>query len=250
MQTIVNGRLLNYLEVNPKSNKPFIILHGWGHTAAMWLEFSKLLDPRFHYYLIDLPAFGGSTYLLGNPDIPHYSEVILSFINKLKLKHPLILGHSFGGQITLDLAINHPQLLEDIFLLSPAGIRKRSLRTNVKIFLARHFTRLLLLLPISIRRFISSRFGSSDYANSNPHQRTVLKNIIQYDLSSKLHLIEDPVHLLWGSEDHAIPYTGKFMAESIPNSTLDIIYGQGHNPYITKPDLLAKVINRYLKSVK
>lgn len=250
MQIIINGRLLNYLEVNPKSERPFIILHGWGHSAAMWLEFVKLLDPRFHFYLIDIPAFGGSTFLLGNPNVPDYSETILSFIKKLNIKNPLILGHSFGGQIVLDLAISHPRLFSGIFLLSPAGVRKRNLRVSTKVFLARNLSRFLFILPSTLRYQIAKLFGSSDYANSNKNQRLVLKNIVNYDLSDKLATINDSVHLLWGSDDQAIPYTGKMMADLIPDSTLDIIYGQGHNPYLTKPEALAKIINRYLNLIK
>ncbi len=244
MQIVIEGRILNYLEVNPKGKIDLIVLHGWAHNSGLWQNLAKKLSPNIHCLLLDLPAFGASQPLLGNPNVPEYTQTIVDFINKLDLKKPILLGHSFGGQIALDLAAKQPQLISQIILVSPAGIRQ--IRPKLSSRLAHIIKIFTKKLPKNIQNWLITRVASNDYGQANKAQRIVLSNIVRYDLTAKLTEINVPTHLIWGSEDHEIPYAGKLIAQAIPDCRLTILYGAGHNPHLTHTDKLAQLINTIL----
>ncbi|MBI1872103.1 alpha/beta hydrolase [Candidatus Collierbacteria bacterium] len=248
MQIVIDGRLLNYSEINPKGKTDLIILHGWAHTGALWQNLAQKLSVNIHSLLIDLPAFGSSQALTGNPNVPDYTQTIVDFIKKLGLKKPIILGHSFGGQIALDLAVKHPSLVKSLILVSPAGVRFRSKKTKAKLLVINSLKPLKKLIPSKYTKKFIHRFISRDYAAANPEQKIVFSNIVKYDLSGKFASIKTPCHLIWGSEDREISYSAKLITESIPDCRLYVLYNAGHNPHLTHTEKLAQMINQALNS--
>jgi len=172
----------------------------------------------------------------------------LSFINKLKLKKVIIIGHSFGGQISTYLAAHHPSKINHLILISPSIIRHKTNRQKIKRFIYKQFRPLKKLLPKPILITIIKQITSTDYYNSSPQQRSILKKITNQDLSYLLKKIIVPTTIIWGENDREIPYQGKFIAENIPNSQLVILYGADHNPHIFKPEELSSTITQSLRS--
>ncbi len=248
MQTIINGLLTHYEIVNPKAKNPVIILHGWGSSSSYWAPLTGKLPSDHVYYLIDLPSFGGTQNLQSSPDVPDYTDFVKSFIEKLKLKKITLVGHSFGGQITIDFSIKYPKVLNKIVLIAPAGIRHRTPITRMKIALTKTIKPLLKLVSPKIQKQILALYTPKDYQNANPHQRSVLNNILKYNLENSLRQITVPTHIIWGSEDHVIPYKGKFMADNIKNSRLHVIYGAGHLIHLSHPDKLVNILNPIITS--
>lgn len=245
MQTVINGVLTNYEAVNPKAKSPVVILHGWGGNALLWLPLAKLLTDEYRYYLLDLPGFGGTRNLAGNSDVPDYAQFVKDFADKLSLKKFILVGHSFGGQIAADLAIKYPQHLKQLVLISPAIIRTRTLKIWIIIGITKVVKPLLVLLPPIVISSVLKLFAG-DYAKANDYQKSVLNNILKYNLSHKLHLIEAPTEIIWGSEDKVIPYMGKYLVENIPDARLHVIYQCGHMPHLTHPKKLADILCKIL----
>lgn len=246
MQIVVDGTLTHYELVNPKAKRIVIILHGWGSNSSYWLPLAKLLSGQFRYYLLDLPGFGGTKNLQPNSDILDYTRFVKGFITKLKLKRFILVGHSFGGQIAPDYAIKYQLDPSRIILIDSATVRTRTMKAKAKIALTKVIGPLTRLLPPPIRKAILSLYAPPEYVNANEYLKSVLKKILKYDLSTKLHLIKVPTDIIWGSEDKVIPYTGKLLVETIPDACLHIIYGAGHLPHLTQPAKLAAVLNQVL----
>jgi pimeloyl-ACP methyl ester carboxylesterase len=246
MELVLNSQLISYQIVNPKSSKVCLILHGWGHSSSLWTSLASLLNSSYRYLIIDLPGFGNSPLLPNDPDIPQYSQIVSEFINKLKINKPVIIGHSFGGQIAAHLAITHPSLFKKIYLISPAIIRDKSPKEKIKIFLYSQFKILKLLIPKQFLTAILSFVSSSDYAHASLSHQKILKNIVNYHLKSRLKKITVPTHIIWGDRDREISYTGKMLENLIPSSRLHVLYGVGHNPHLSHPKDLSALINRYL----
>ena len=242
MQTVIDGILTNYEAVNPKAKSSIVILHGWRQNASLWLPVAKLLPKNNSYYLLDLPGFGGTRDLAPNSDVPEYTTFVKDFTNKLKLKSFVLLGHSFGGQVACDFAIKYPKLVNRLVLVDAAVIRTRGLLTKAKILIAKIFK------PIKRVGLISQIHEkiAHDYSHSNDYQKSVLRQIINYDLSPKLHLIKVPTEIIWGSEDKVIPYVGKYLVENISNARLHVIYGCDHSPHLTHPQKLADILCKIL----
>lgn len=248
MQTVINGVLTNYEVVNPKAKSPVVILHGWGQNASLWLPLTKLLSENHRYYLLDLPGFGGTKNLAKNSDIPEYTSFVKNFSDKLKLKNFVLLGHSFGGQVACDFTIKYPELLNCLVLVDAAVIRRRTIKTILIQAIAKLFKPIKQIVPIGLISQIHERIAH-DYSHSNDYQKSVLRQILKYDLSPKLHLIKVPTEIIWGSEDKVIPYVGKYLVENISDARLHVIYGCGHHPYLTHPQKLAGVLNKILSNL-
>lgn len=246
MQTVVNGVLTNYELVNPKAKTPVIILHGWGSNASYWMPLARLLSGKYRYHLLDLPGFGGTKELAKNSDIPEYTQFVKDFVDKQKLQKFTLAGHSFGGQVAGDFALNYPEKLTKLILIDAAIIRIRTMKTKLKIMITKAIKPLTMLLPPTARNKILSLYAPSEYVKANSYLRSVLHQILKYDLSEKIHLIKVKTDIVWGSDDHVIPYLGKRLVENIPNANLQVIYPAGHLPHLTHPAKLAAVLNQIL----
>lgn len=244
MQTIINGLLTHYEIENPKANSPILFLPGWAHTSKQWLEFLKKLPTSHFFIVLDLPGFGNTQPLPGNPNVPEYTQFVASFIEKLKLNKPSLFGHSFGGQIALDYANKYP--LSHLYLLSPAGIRTQSTNNKLRAFLVKTTKPVTKLLPQKLYYKLLVSIASPDYANASPYQQNLLKNILKYDLSENLSTVKVDTDIIWGSEDKTIPYTGKIYTNTMPNCRLHVLYGAGHSPHLTHPDKLISLLEKAL----
>jgi pimeloyl-ACP methyl ester carboxylesterase len=246
MQKIVDNTLTQFQTINPNQKNTLLILHGWGQSGSAWQAVAKTLPKNYQVILLDLPGFGSSEHLIGNPSVPEYTQFILKFIEKLNLKKPAVLGHSFGGQIAINLAANHPKLLSHLLLVSPAGIRNKSAKQKIKTNVFKKIKVLKKILPKSIVKLILKQVSSTDYYNASPQHKQILKQIVTQDLTQKLSNIKTKTTIIWGSEDKEIPFKGKIMTNLIPNSKLTVLYGQDHNPHLKDPTSLASVIKKAL----
>ncbi len=244
MQTVVDGVLTNYEVINPNQKNILLILHGWGSSLKFWIPIAKQLSRDLRIILLDLPSFGSTAPLPNDPNIPEYTLFVKAFAKKLKLSHFTLAGHSFGGQVTLDYALKFPNDLKSIILISPAVVRERSKSAKLKILLAKVLRPLFSILPKhSFERFLGW-YTPRDYSNSTEYQRRVLQKIVVYDLKPFLNQVKVPTDIIWGSEDFVIPYMGKFLAESIPDSHLHVIYGANHLIYLTHSKKLIENLNQ------
>jgi pimeloyl-ACP methyl ester carboxylesterase len=240
MQIVVDGLLTNYHQVNPNRKNTLLILHGWRSTGSHWQKVLDSLPGDIAGIALDLPAFGSTQPLPGLPGVKDYAVFVQKFIDKLKLKNVFLLGHSFGGQVSVDFALTYPESIKHLILVSPACIRNKKPTFKTRLFSA--LKPMLRILPRSLSQLIFSKFASHNYLHSNPLQRQIMKKILYEDYSGKIKNISVPSSVIWGSEDKEIPNMGKFLAENIRQSELFVLYGVDHSPQTTAPEKLSKVL--------
>lgn len=250
VQIVIDGILTSYKVLNPKADQTMLVLHGWGHDLSRWVGVVQELDRRFRYVLVDLPGFGGTSHLEGVADVPEYGKFVESFIRELEVEKCWILGHSFGGQIAVYLAVVKPSMISGLVLVSPAVVRLKSLRNKVKIFIFKRFGIIKRIVPRLWVEAVLRRVTDTDYYESSDQQREILKRITSFELVYKLNKVKALTLLLWGERDTAIAYKAKEVAEKIPDCRLKVLYGEGHNVHLSNNPLLVYEINAYLRRVK
>ncbi|TRZ48323.1 alpha/beta hydrolase, partial [bacterium] len=241
MQIVSSGILVNYRAVNSKEAQTLLILHGWGQSSSDWQTVLDGLPKNVTGIALDLPTFGSTQALPGNPGVADYSDFVNHFITKLKLKNITLLGHSFGGQIAVDFSLRFPKQIRRLILVSPACIRQSN--PGVKSQIAKVFKPLLKTLSPQIYDRIFQRIASPNYFNSTPNQREVLNTILYQDYSGKLPDITTLTSIIWGDKDITIENKSKFLAEQIPNSHLYVLYGTDHSPHLTSPQKFISLLN-------
>ena len=88
-----------------------ILIPGLACPGAVWDTTVAHFNARYECHVVSLAGFGGSPPNAGkNSFLANVREELAVYIHQHKLDHPVIVGHSLGGFVALDLAANHPDL--------------------------------------------------------------------------------------------------------------------------------------------
>jgi pimeloyl-ACP methyl ester carboxylesterase len=97
------------------SEGPLVILiHGVGLRAEAWGAQFDALSQTCRVIAVDMPGHGASTALAPRPELAGFTDTIAAALNG----PAVIVGHSFGAMIALDLAIRHPKLVNGVAALN------------------------------------------------------------------------------------------------------------------------------------
>lgn len=233
--------------------EPLILIHGWGCSGELFTRLQQHLARRFTVYAIDLPGFGLSTKPETIWGSAEYAKLVEQFIIATQTNHSILIGHSLGGKIIINLVARHLVEVKKIILISSAGIKlPRSFKLNLKIwffklikFLA-SFPGIKSLLGWRLELY-KKRFGSDDYRESSGLMRSILVKIINEDLTAFLVQITVPTLLLWGDQDTSTPLkAGQIMQNLIQGAKLTVFSGSGHFPFIDAYEKVVMEIDSFL----
>ena len=126
--------LINNLEAHFKiagQGPAVLVLHGWGASSDSWIKFQKALKDK-KIIIPDLPGFGKSKTPLTPWSVDDYVSWLENFINLENIRDFVLLGHSFGGRVSIRFAAKHPEKINSLILCSSAGIKtKPDLKTKI-----------------------------------------------------------------------------------------------------------------------
>lgn len=234
---------------------PILLLHGWGgNIKSMWPVAERLSNQGFQTHTLDLPGFGVSDLPPEAWDVPRYAKFVLSYIQSLSLEKIHLIGHSFGGRISIFLTAHHPEIVNKLVLVDSAGI-KPAPTSNMKLYyLSRSIIFNLLKLPglhqfePSVRQWFRQKFGSTDYLNAGALEAT-FKLVINQDLLPFARQISVPTLLIWGEKDMDTPLSdAKILEEAIPDAGLVVFEGAGHYSYLERPTDFTRIVTHFFKS--
>lgn len=251
MKVTIEDIQLNY--ICKGEGKNVLILHGWGANIDTVIPIVNILKSHFKVYALDLPGFGSSAEpkeVYGSKD---YAEVVKRFIDYMEMEKVILIGHSFGGKVSIWLGSLYPEIVDKIVLIDSAGlIPKRGLKYYVKVY----GFKLLKAIYKGVFFWVDdkkkmgkfyNRFGSTDYKDAQGIMRKILVKVVNEDLRPLLKDIKAPTLLIWGDKDTATPlYMGKIMEEEIPDSGLVILEGAGHYSYLDDYNRFAIILKAFL----
>lgn len=228
--------------------KDVILLHGWGQNTEMMDAVMNHLSNYFSVYNFDFPNFGKSEKLNRIWNLADYSLWLEKICNKLSIKNPIIIAHSFGCRVALYFARNN--LVYKMVLTGAAGIKpKLSFKSKIKIKVYKFLKWILLFFrQEKLIIYLQSFFGSDDYKNAQGFLKQTFINIVNEDLSSILNEITVETLLVFGEKDNATPvWMGKKMESLMPNATLIIFENDDHYAYFNQAFRFNLVLNAFLK---
>lgn len=95
----VNGLRLHYLDWGNSRLQPMLLLHGFMAHAHVWDNFALSFRTQFHIIALDQRGHGESQWVEeGSYSIYDHFSDIANFIEMLKLKDLVLIGHSMGGR--------------------------------------------------------------------------------------------------------------------------------------------------------
>jgi len=249
-QIIINNLLINYYSVLPgkkSTNKTLIFLHGWGVDSKLWFKIvPQLINKNYSLYFLDLPGFGQSQVPNTVYDVDDYKKIVYEFIKKLGLKKINLIGHSFGGRITIKIAAENPNFLEKIILVDAAGIihdsRKKKLLTIISKFIKPIF-KPSFMEPLRKKFYL---LIGSEYLE-NIKLSKIFTKVVMEDLTHLFSKIKKQVLIIWGRDDKVISLDdGELMNKLIPKSKLVIFEKADHFSFVDQPEEFVKTLINFI----
>jgi len=95
-----------------------ILIPGLASSGDVWQSTVEHEQARYTCYVLDLPGFAGRPPLSASaPMLPAIRDALAGFIRAHHLEHPVVVGHSLGGVVALDLARQHPELVGKLVIV-------------------------------------------------------------------------------------------------------------------------------------
>lgn len=238
-----NGININYKDYGNKDGKPIVYLHGWGQNIEMMEPIAKPFIKTNRLILIDLPGFGKSSEPDYAWDLEDFVEMLNSLLKSLNIERPNLIGHSFGGKISLLYASQYP--VDKLILLSSpfkVKIKKQPLKVRI-LKKAKQIPGLGKLAEV-----MKKKMGSTDYRNASPIMRDILVKHVNTDLTEEAKKIKCPTFIIWGNKDEEVPVSDAYELEQlINNSGLTVYEGCTHYAYLENLKQTNAIIASFIK---
>lgn len=224
----------------PTSDRPpLVLVHGLGVSGRYMLPALVRLARTRRVYAPDLPGFGRSDKPDGALNVPELADALAAWMRAVGLSTAVLVGHSFGSLVVLDLASRHPSMVERLVLAAPMGDpRARGA--------FRHVWRLLLdaprepfsLIPLVVRDYLTTGLVRA--------ART-LRFALDDRTEDKLPRVDVPALVLSGSRDPVV--TARWAREAarlLPRGEHVTIEGAAHAVNYNSPSRFARAVERFL----
>ncbi len=234
-----------------------VLLHGWGRSLNALRPMGELLATACKVVLIDLPGFGLSPLPReasndgGGWGTYEYSERVKRFLDAAGIQSCILIGHSFGGRISVQLAARYPELTKGVVLIGSHGLKRKRAPIDV---LRLKGIKLLGSFAKKIdgatgtrlfAHYFAPRFGSADYKAAGDLRKTLV-NTVNEDLSAQASQIKAPTLLLWGENDTQTPLDlARSFKTRIADSELHTFPHKGHEPF---SDVGAHLMTKYIET--
>ena len=239
MKIAINGGNIFYEQFG-KGKKEIVLLHGWGQNLEMMLPLAQKLENNYHITILDLPGFGASYIPKKKLTIYEYETIIEDFLNKINIKNPILIGHSFGGRISIIYSSKN-KVNRLVLMGAPCVREKKKTKPFYKICK-------FICITKRSKEFFRLKYGSTDYNNTTGFMRTLFVNTVNEDLSLCAKKILCPTLLIWGNKDTAAPINEAYkLKELIKNCKMIEIKDATHYAYLEKLNYVSDQIIDFLE---
>jgi pimeloyl-ACP methyl ester carboxylesterase len=262
----IGGRLVHVEQAG--TGIPIVLLHGFGASTYSWRRVMPGLAASFRVVAIDLNGFG---YTERPHDLESYTKegqgkLVLDVMDALGIGKAHVIGHSYGGGITLWLASRHPERLRSMVLVdssAPTYSDTRRTRAATLKPLTYLYIRWLVLRPSYVRQALLHSFY--DDALVTPelvqayYDRIRIEGIFDayYGLTVPRRSPADPVDLtkihvpalfLWGEDDELVSIAAGRQAAETLHAELVPFAKTGHVPMEERPEEWLSAVVPFLRA--
>src|ERR687894_1777530 len=121
-QVPIDGTPVNYVDIGEGELEPIVFVHGLGGQWQNLLENIPRAAQERRVVALDLPGFGCTPEPDDEITVPGYGRCVDALCEKLSLGRVDIVGNSMGGFVAAEVAIQFPERIDQLILVSAAGI--------------------------------------------------------------------------------------------------------------------------------
>jgi pimeloyl-[acyl-carrier protein] methyl ester esterase len=244
---------------------PLVCLHGWGMNLRVFDLLRAALADQCETWAIDLAGHGRSPWLPGHAGF----EIQIEDVMRALPARCMLLGWSFGGKLTIEIAARAPGRIAALVLVSaspkfarsadwPHGMDQQALQA-FRYVLEQDWQQTLsdfmwLQLRGSRNAETARRLMESALAEQGAPHPDALRNgldlLEELDLRPRVPAITQPVLIIAGQNDRVTsPASAQWLAQALPQSQLIEIPRAGHAPFVSHHEEVAAAVRSFVAGV-
>lgn len=248
-----------------------LLVHGLGGSMTNWAPTIEHFRGTHRVVALDLPGFGRSGIPEGDADVELFARTVRSLLWRLGIERVSVAGNSMGGLLSLYLALEHPDMIENLVLVDSAGGHRfpRALSRALR-RLPLSWLKTMVLFFVSIVPRYSLLYRVAGVYNLNPYTRVLLdeacgtarrpdveRYMEWYISATRMALgtcyagrcgeLSKPTLIVWGQKDMGLPLkVGQALNVLINGSYLVAVPRAAHVPQLDQPELFNAAVERFL----
>jgi pimeloyl-ACP methyl ester carboxylesterase len=271
----IERHVLSYWEAGPADGPVVVLLHGLLSDATTWDPTIAPLSSRgLRVIALDLPGHGESSKERGTYLLDDFAIALDQFFDAIRISSATVVGHSFGGAITVHFGFHYPQRVQRQILVSAGGLG-REVNIGLRLLtvggaerivgtvLDRRWIRRLIgsqrlheavgLSPerlVNLRRIFRGLAEPRARAAFFASARGVIEPSGQRGSFAEMGYLADhlPTMLAWSSEDSVIPVSHAHDTRAhLPQSRLVVFPGGGHEPHRRNAEIFAAEVWQFIQ---
>jgi len=231
-----------------------VFIHGAMGTNSHWKYQMRVFSENYRVYALDLPGHGRSDAISKEISIVSFAELVSEVIAQLGMETPVVCGHSMGGAIGLQIALDGPSSLGALVLVGSGA----KLRVHPEI---------LINMRTNFRETIDQVYNQWVFAQNSDRSliETLKQQVLEikapiavadweacdiFDCRSRLEELQLPTLMIVGAEDKLTPvWYSEYLLDRITGSTLEKVTNAGHYAMIEQPVQFNKVLSSFLERI-
>ena len=255
-----------YKQIGKADGKPIILITGAGATMDMWnpLLIENLISANYKVIIFENRGVGQSTVGTKEFSINLFANDTSGLLDALKISKADVLGWSLGGFIAQQLALTHPEKVDNLILYATSCGGPNDRPTPPEIM--QIITNSSMSPQERIQKDIPFLFPPASWFKAHPDylnylpipKETITQQILLKQLEAAttwtgtcnaLSNITQPTLVIVGADDDAAP-DSLILAEKIPGSWFIRIGTAGHGLMYQHPDAFNRVLMTFLENSK
>lgn len=235
-----------------EGRKTLFFIHGSGGDHANWEHQYKNLDRDFNILAIDLPGHGQSEGK-GEQEVVRYVEWMKKLVEGLRLKNPVLIGHSLGAAISLTFAIYYGSLISGI--VPVGGGVKMPVNQMILDGIRKDTAAIIsMVVKFSVTKENRDRLAgllAEGLSAANPEvMYGDFMSCNRLDVTEAVARITVPTLLVCGDEDKMTPPAlSQFMKDHIPGAKIALIPQAGHFVMMENVEAFNKVLKEFVQTL-
>ena len=231
-----------------------ILIHGAGSNRLCWPPAIRRL--RDHPIIaLDLPGHGNSRDEIGYHSIESYAVRVAELQKSQGIYQAVLVGHSMGGAIALSVALQFPDLVSGLGMISTGA--HFDIPEDLLELVRNPLTQPEALITLRQRSF-SPKTSQNIVDQAMQPLEKVRQSVFQgdwnacaqFDLREELGALQIPVWIAVGADDSlTTPAQSRFFQKLISSASLQVIENAGHMVILEKPEELAVGLQQFLGSL-
>lgn len=264
----LDGGDIHVSQDGPRDAPALVLIHGLGASTDWWSPVVPMLARSCRVIRIDLLGHGQSAKPAGGGyAIPEQGRRVGQVLDRLGVKHAVVIGHSTGGYVATALAEQRGDLVTALALIDTGPRMDAFISDGAvgKLVFAPVLGQLLWRLRTDgiLRRGLSTAFAPGfkipqqfvdDTRGMTYHALTATSRasddyLTQRPLPDRLTGLGKPLLVIFGEQDQRWRSSSAALYRAVAGARVELLPGVGHSPMVEDPPRTAALLLTFTSSV-